>query len=166
MNSVKIGVQIKKVRNMHGSENFKANIPMSIIFEKTFSGKRLEEALENFERTYSSLIEYLKEMVMLIKKRSSKNKVILYWNFGDAIVNFEKKNNEGPLVLEKATKHFVRDVGVSDKMIIRCKRFRLLYPDITKIDKKKSFDSYVRTFERGYISKNRLGRRKYKNANI
>jgi len=45
---------------------------------------------------------------------------------------------------------------LSDKMIMRCKRFRVLYPDITKIDPNRSFDSYVATFEGGYIPINNL----------
>jgi hypothetical protein len=46
-----------------------------------------------------------------------------------------------------------RDVGVSDKVITRCIRFRALYPDVAKIDPTRSFDSYVAAFEGGYISK-------------
>lgn len=86
-------------------------------------------------------------------------KVLLYWNLGDKIYNFVKSNGEGTLFLESVTKHLVRDVGVSDKMIMRCKRFRTFYPDISKIDKKRSFDSYLATFEGGYISRKRKKQR-------
>ncbi len=61
--------------------------------------------------------------------------------------------------MEGLTKSLVRDVGVSDKMIMRCKRFRLLYPDRKAIDNDRSFDSYVTTFEGGYLSKRRQEKR-------
>jgi len=86
-------------------------------------------------------------------------RVLLYWNFGDKIYNFVKSNGEGTLFLESVTKHLVRDVRVSDKMIMRCKRFRTFYRDISKIGKKRSFDSYVATFEGGYISRKRKKQR-------
>jgi hypothetical protein len=56
----------------------------------------------------------------------------------------------------------MRDVGVSDKIIMRCKRFRILYPDIKMVDPDRSFDSYVASFEKGYISKKKQSKRKEK----
>lgn len=155
MNDIKVAVQIKRVKNPDGSENLKATVPMRIMFEKTFSGKWLEEELEKFEKRYFSLVESLKGILKLIRSKTQKDKVLLYWNFGDKIYNFVKSNGKGTLLLESVTKHLVRDVGVSDKTIMRCKRFRAFYPDISKVDKKRSFDSYVRTFEGGYISRKR-----------
>jgi len=164
MNDVKIGVQVKKVKNPDKSESLKATVPMRIMFEKTFNGKRLEEELDKFEKRYFSLVDSLKGILKLIRSKTQKNKVLLYWKFGDKIYNFVKANNEGHLVLESITKHLVRDVGVSDKMIMRCRRFRNLYPDVSLIDKERSFDSYVRTFEGGYISQKRRERKEDKNA--
>ena len=164
MNNVKIAVQIKKVKNSDGSENLKVTVPMNVIFEKTFDGKWLEEELGRFEKKYFSLVESLRNILKLIRSKEKKNKVLLYWNFGDKIYNFVKDNGEETLFLESVTKHLVRDIGVSDKMIMRCKRFRTFYPNISKIDKKRSFDSYVATFEGGYISRKR-GKQRGKNKN-
>ena len=159
MNNVKIAVQIKKVKNSNGSENLKVTVPMNVIFEKNFDGKWLEEELGRFEKKYFSLVESLRNILKLIRSKEKKNKVLLYWNFGDEICNFVKNNGEETLFLESVTKHLVRDVGVSDKMIMRCKRFRALYPNISKIDKKRSFDSYLATFEGSYISRKRKKQR-------
>jgi len=70
-------------------------------------------------------------------------------------VRFIEQDKNNPLFVESLTKSLVRDVEVSDKIIMRCKRFRLLYSDVTKIDSNRSFDSYVATFEGGYIPKSR-----------
>lgn len=155
MSNVRVAVQIKKVKNPDGSENLKATVPMKVIFEKTFDGKWLEEELRRFEKRYFSLIESLRNILKLIRSKEKKNKVLLYWDFGDKIYNFVKNSGEETLFLESVAKHLARDVGVSDNMIMRCRRFRALYPHISRIDKKRSFDSYVATFEGGYISRKR-----------
>lgn len=160
MNNVKVAVQIKKGKNLNGSENLRATVPMRIMFKKNFNGKWLEKELGKFEKRYFSLVKSLRDILRLIRSGPRKDKVLLYWNFGDEIYNFVKSNGEETLLLENVTKHLVRDVGVSDKMITRCRRFRTFYPDISKIDKKRSFDSYVATFEGGYISKKRRRERR------
>jgi hypothetical protein len=129
------------------------------MFEKDFDGKWLDEELEKFEERYFFLVESIKVILKSIRTKKDKNRVLLYWNFGDKIYNFIKNNGEKSLLLESITKHLVRDVGVSDKMIMRCRRFRALYHHISKVDKERSFDSYVRTFEGGYISKKRRNKR-------
>jgi len=151
-----IPVQIKKVKDPRGNETLKATIPMSVIFEKDFDAKLLEEELPRFELRYFNLVNDLKEILKSLRSMKQKNgRVLLYWKFGDKIVEFSEQNKNEHLVLENVTKSLVRDVGVSDKILTRCKRFRLLYPDSKMIDPTRSFDSYVSTFERGYIPKSR-----------
>jgi hypothetical protein len=156
-----IPVQIKKVRDARGEERLKATVPMNLIFQKDFDARWLEEELAKFELSYLNLVNDLKEMLNSLRSMKQKDgRVLLYWKFGDKIVEFLERNKNGPLVLENATKSLMRDVGVSDKIITRCKRFRLLYPDRKMIDPTKSFDSYVATFEKGYIPKSRQRKRK------
>jgi len=151
-----IPVQIKKVRDPRGKETLKATVPMNVIFEKDFNAKWLEEELARFELSYFNLVNDLKEILKSLRSMKQKNgRVLLYWKFGDKIIEFLEQNKNGPLVLEKFTKSLTRDIGVSDKIIMRCKRFRLLYPDSKMIDPTRSFASYVATFEKGYISKSR-----------
>ncbi|MEO0114025.1 MAG: hypothetical protein ABIK93_00940 [candidate division WOR-3 bacterium] len=156
MNNLKVAIKIQKVKKPDGTETLKATVPMGIMFEKTFNGKLLEEELGKFEKKYFSLVESLKDILKSIRSKTQKNKVLLYWNFGDKIYNFERATDKETFFLENVTKHLVRDVGVSDKMIRRCRRFRTLYPNAVDIDKERSFDSYVRTFEGGYISQKRI----------
>jgi hypothetical protein len=159
-----IPVQIKKVKDPRGEETLKATVPMNVIFKKDFDAKWLEEELARFELRYFNLVNDLKEILKSLRSMKQKNgRVLWYWKFGDKIIEFLEQNNKGPLVLENTTKSLIRDVGVSDKIIIRCKRFRLIYPDSKMIDPTRSFDSYVATFEIGYISKNRQRKREIRN---
>ena len=156
-----IPVQIKKVRDPKGKETLKATVPMNLLFEKDFDAKWLEEKLGRFELSYFTLVNDLKEILKLLRSMKQKNgRVLLYWKFGDKIIKFLEHHKKDPLVLENVTKSLMRDVGVSDKIILRCKRFRLLYPDIKMIDPTRSFDSYVASFEKGYIPKNRQSKKK------
>jgi hypothetical protein len=151
-----IPVQIKKVKDPEGKETLKATVPMNLIFEKDFDAKWLEEELAKFELNYFNLVKDLRSILNSLRLMKEKDgRVILYWKFGDKIVEFLEQNKKSPLFLTNLTKSLRRDVGISDKMILRCKRFRLLYPDIKMVDPKKSFVSYIASFEKGYISKNR-----------
>lgn len=151
-----IPVQIKKVRDPNGRETLKATVPMSLMFEKGFDAKWLEEELAKFELRYFSLIHHLKVILQSLHSMKQRNgRVILYWKFGNKIVEFIEQNKNNPLFLGCLTKSLARDVGVSEKIIQRCKRFRLLYPDSKMIDPNRSFDSYVASFEGGYKNRQR-----------
>ncbi len=161
--NIAISVQMRKVKEPNGTETLKATVPMNIMFEKEFDAEWFEEELTKFENEYLMLVEDLKNLWQLIKSEKQRKRkiwVLFYWKIGDRIIEFSERNKNNPLFLESLTKYLVRDVGVSDKTVMRCKRFRLLYPDVTKIDQDKSFDSYVASFEGGYISRKRLERKK------
>lgn len=154
--NVVIPVRMKKVKDPSGREVLKSTVPMNLMFENDFDAKWLEEELIRFEKRYFALVKDLKDLLQVLRSKKQKNKrVLLYWKFGDRIVRFIEQDKNNPLFVESLTKSLVRDVEVSDKIIMRCKRFRLLYSDVTKIDSNRSFDSYVATFEGGYIPKSR-----------
>jgi len=154
--NIMIPVQIRRVKDPDGRERLKATVPMNLVFEKDFDAIWLEEELKKLEKRYFNLVDRLKHLLELLRsKRQKKQRVLLYWEFGDEIIRFVEQNKDSPLFLEGLTRSLVRDIEFSDKMIQRCKRFRLLYPDASKIDRSKSFNSYVATFEGGYISKTR-----------
>ncbi len=151
-----IPVQMKMVKDPKGRETLKATVPMNLVFQKDFDAKWLEEELIKFERRYFYLTTCLKSLLESLHSKVKKDRrILLYWEFGNKIVNFIEENKYTPLFIETLTKSLIRDVGVSDKIIARCKHFRLLYPDVTRIDPNRSFDSYVATFEGGYIPKSR-----------
>jgi len=162
---VMIPVQMKKVRDPQGREALKATVPMNIVFKKGFDAKWLEEELIKFERRYFYFTTCLKSLLESLHSKMKKDsrKILLYWEFGNKIVNFIEENKNTPLFIETLTKSLIRDVGVSDKIIARCKRFRLLYSDVTKIDPNRSFNSYIATFESGYISDKRRSRKEKDN---
>jgi len=164
MNNTKIAVQIKLVKDPNGNESLKATAPMSLVFGKDFDAKWLNEQLKRFEDKYLRLVNSLRGISKLIKSRERKGKVLLYWMFGDEIYEFTKGNKDGALFLDNPTTHLTRDTGVSEKMIKRCKKFRSRYPDISEINLGKSFNSYVETFEGGYISAKRRREREAKDA--
>jgi hypothetical protein len=147
-----IPIQIKRVRDPNGKEALKATMPINIIFKKVFDAKWLEEELIKFENKYLYLITCLKALFESLHSEPMKERrVLLYWEVGNKIVNFLEENKGTPLFIENLTKSLVRDVGISAKIIKRCKRFRILYPDVTRVDSSRSFNSYVATFEVGYI---------------
>ena len=155
-NNIMIPVQIKKVRDPDGKETLKATVPMNLMFEKDFDAKWLEEELSKFELNYLTLVNHLKDILKSLRATDQKEgRVLSYWRFGDKIIEFLEQNKNNPLFLENVTKSLMRDSGVSDRIVQRCRRLRLLYPDSTMIDSTRSFDSYVSTFEGGYISKSR-----------
>jgi hypothetical protein len=160
MNNVKIAVQVKEVKDADGKEVLKATVPMTLMFGRDFDAKWLNEELKKFEDKYLRLVDSLKSILNLIKARERKGKVLLYWMFGDEIYEFTEHSRDDALFLENPTAHLKRDTGISEKMITRCKKFRLRYPDINEMDLSRSFNSYVETFEGGYIS----ARRKQKEA--
>jgi replication-associated recombination protein RarA len=152
MTRIKIGAQIKRIKEDNGTEALKATVPMNLIFERDFDAKQLNKELRELEAKYIKLVDILKIISKLIKVRQLKGKVILYWMFGDEIYKFTKEKKNSNLFLESPAAHLVRDTGVSEKMLSRCKKFRLNYPSVDRIELHRSFDSYVKTFEQGYIS--------------
>lgn len=160
MKNIRIAVQVKKTSNSQGEEILKASVPMRLMFEKDFDAEWLKNQLKKFEEEYVKLVGNLKNLSKQIKSAQGKGKVLLYWKFGDEAFKFTEQNEKGVLFLENITRYLVRDVGVSDKMLTRCRKFRLRYPDISKVDPNRSFDSYISTFEGGYISAKRRQERK------
>ncbi len=160
MRNIRIGIQIKKSKNSEGKEILKASVPMRLVFEKDFDAEWLKVELKKFEGKYSNLIANLKNISKQIKSTRGKGKVLLYWKLGDETFKLIEQNGKEALFLENIMRHLVRDAGVSDKMLTRCRKFRLLYPDILKVDPNRSFDSYVSTFEGGYLSAKRRQERK------
>lgn len=134
MNSVKIAINIKKIKDSEGKEALKATIPAKAIFEKDFEPKKINEELKEFEGKYLRLVDSLKSIIKLIKSRERKGKVLLYWMFGDEIQEFIEENKDGAFLVENLTAHLVRDTSISEKMINRCRKFRAYYPDISKIE--------------------------------
>jgi len=164
MNNVKIAVQIKLVKDPNGNESLKATVPMSLVFGKDFDAKWLNEGLKRFEDKYLKLVDNLGSILKLIKSGERKGKVLLYWMFGDEIYEFMEGNKDGTLFLDNPITHLTRDTGVSEKMINRCKKLRSRYPDVSEINLGRAFNSYVETFERGYISAKRRRGREAKDA--
>ncbi|MEM7821861.1 MAG: hypothetical protein QXX38_03595 [Candidatus Aenigmatarchaeota archaeon] len=163
---VRIPVEMKLVRDPKGKEKLKATVPMNVILDKSFDAKWLEEELLKFERKYLYLITCLRTILYAIRSQKQKEgRVLLYWEVGDKIVSFiENNKNNSTLFTENLTKSLIRDVGISEKIILRCKRFRINYPNVTQIDPARSFVSYVATFEKGYLSrKNKKGYKDEKN---
>ena len=155
MNNAKIAIQIKLVKDPNGNESLKATAPMSLVFGKDFDAKLLNEELIRFEDKYLKLVDNLGSISKLIKSGERKGKVLLYWMYGDGIYEFVEGNKDGTLFLDNPTTHLARDTGVSERIINRCKKFRSRYPDVSDINLGRSFNSYVETFEGGYISAKR-----------
>lgn len=159
MNPLKIGIEIKRIRDSKGKEILKAAVPMGIVFEKEFDASFVETETEKFEQRYTSLVEKLKFLLQRIKDKSIRNRVLIYWEFGHLIDRFIDANNDGIFMLGTMVKHLTRDTGASDKLITRTRRFYRMYPSKDRIDPNRSFDSYVATFEGGYISKHKKSER-------
>lgn len=151
----KIGVRIKKTITRDGEEKFTATVPMKILFDKSFDTDTLQRKLKLLEREYSNLIYSLRRVVKQIKSKGVANKVLLYWEVGDKIYSYEKINDRRGLVIEGLVKHLARDLGISKNLVRRCRRWRSLYPEMSMIDPRRSWTSYLKDFEKGYASRRR-----------
>lgn len=160
MRQLKIGFKIQKIDSPEGKGTFTATIPLASIFEKEMVTHDIKASLKALERDYTSLVDDLLDIVSTLRSPNAlEPRVLLYWQFGDRIEQYEKKYEDSIFFLDGMTKHLVRDVGVSEKILNRCRRFRKLYPDKDKIDPRISFDRYVSSFEGGYISSKRKRKR-------
>lgn len=156
LKNVIVPVRMKRVKDPSGTETLKATVPMNLMLEKDFDAKWLEEELIKFERRYFYLLTCLRSLLESFHSTKYKHsRLLLYWEFGNKIVEFIEQNKNGVLFLESYIKSLTRDLEISEKLIGRCKRFRLLYPDVTQINPNSSFTSYVAAFEGGYISRKR-----------
>lgn len=155
MTGSKIAVEIKKVRDPQGDELLIATVPIRTIFEKNFDGKWLNDELKKFEADYFRLVNHLSGIVKAIRSKEQRNRVLLYWEFGNELHKYTEDKKSEVLFLNNMIKHLSRDLGVSEKFISRCKKFRVLYPDVSRICLDRSFNSYVVAFEGGYISTKR-----------
>ncbi len=160
MTQLKIGFKVQKIDSPEGKETFTATVPLASIFEKEMVAHDMKTSLKALEHDYTALVADLLDIASALRSRSaSEPRVLLYWQFGDRIQQYENKYENSLFFLDGMTKYLVRDVGVSDKMISRCRRFRRLYPDRDRIDPNLSFDRYVSSFEGGYISAKRKRKR-------
>ncbi|MEM4328249.1 MAG: hypothetical protein QXI50_01160 [Candidatus Caldarchaeum sp.] len=144
---------MKKIRKPNGEEAFTSSVPMNVVFDKSFDADTLQRELKLLEREYADLIDSLKKIIQQINSKSTSNKVLLYWKLGDKIYSYERVNVKRDLTLESVTEHLARDLGVSKNVIRRCRRFRILYPEISMIDPHRSWTSYLKTFEKGYMQR-------------
>jgi hypothetical protein len=156
--NISVAVKIERTHDSKGKIVLKAVYPMQIIFDKDYNHDEFNEKIKNYENDYITLInELLKYLKQIHSKKNIPNKVILYWKIGDRIINFINKYKDGVIVPDSLTKTLSRDLNISDDIIQRCKKFRTLYPDISKINKKRSFSSYVAEFAKGYLSRKKKG---------
>ncbi len=154
-----IAVKIKRISDSKAKQKYVATYPMKAIFKQNYNQEEFSDLLKQYESDYEKLVS---DITLYFKKIHSKSKrvgkVVLYWSIGDKIVNFLDKYKDSVIFPDSLTKTLSRDAGVSDKIILRCRRFRLLYKDVSKIDKRRSFNSYVGEFEKGYLSRQRKGK--------
>ena len=91
--NIRIPVQIRKVKDPDGRETLRASVPMNLMFEKNFSADWFEEELTRFERRYFYLVTCLKSLSEFIRSKKKENRrVLLYWEFGNKIVEFAEQN--------------------------------------------------------------------------
>jgi len=149
--TAKIPVEIKPVKDPEGKIKIKATIPVSIVLERNFNSKLLVEELAKIEERYINLTTCIKEILTKLKlQKQKRGRVMLYWELGNKIVNFTEDNEIKNLYVYNLINSLMRDTGISNKTISRCKRFRLKFPDPSEIEPERSFDSYIAIFEKGY----------------
>src|SRR4030042_5375219 len=100
MKDIRVAVQVKKTKNSEGKEALKATVPMRLIFEEGFDAKWLDEEIKKFEGKYLRLIDRLTDLLHWLRVRTQKDRVLLYWRFGDEILRFMNENKNGILFLD------------------------------------------------------------------
>jgi len=145
-----ISVRIKRIEQPNGKEIFRASVPARILFDKSFDGNTLQDELKKIEVEYFRLITSLKPIIDKIRVKKIPEKVLLYWDLGDKVYRYEKLNKRRKFTLESPTKHLVRDLGISENLVRRCRLFRTIYPSRSMIDPRRPWTSYLKTLEKGY----------------
>lgn len=139
--AVRIAVNMQPVADGANPPQFKAALPMGVLFEKSLDAAELERERMLLQEKYRVLVETLRAMRPLLKEAN----VHRNWAFGDAIVTFEQETSDALLFVDKLTGDLARDLNYSKSMIDLCRRFRLKFTDSTTIDPKISFAAYHRS---------------------
>lgn len=138
---IRIAVNMQPATDGANPPQFKAALPMGVLFEKSLDAAELERERTVLEEKYSALVETLRSMRPQLKEAN----VDRNWAFGDAIVTFEQETSDALLFVDKLTDNLARDLNYSKSMIDLCRRFRLKVPDSKLIDPKVSFAAYHRS---------------------
>ena len=113
---------------------------MGVLFEKSLDGVNLENARIELEERYGALVASLRANRLAMKRGN----VIAYWEFGDALQQFEQSQKVSILLVDGLVAHLVRDVPFSETMILLCRRFREKIREVARVDPHQSFTNYHR----------------------
>jgi hypothetical protein len=141
--SVRVAVKMQPAADADpaGRAQFKATLPMGVLFEKSLDRAQLEQERAALEENYRALVATLTQIRSTLKVGNT----LRYWFFGDAIIQFEQQHAHGAMFVDKLSDHLARDVHFSRTMIDLCRRFRLKFPDPARIDPRISFRAYHRS---------------------
>lgn len=138
---VRIAVQIVPVSPADGQPQFRASLPMGVLFEKELDQTALERARALLEQEYGALVATLRAMRPALRGGT----VLPYWRFGDVIIQFEERARGAFLFVDKLSDHLARDIEYSKTMIDLCRRLRIKFPDASQLDPMVSFRAYHRS---------------------
>lgn len=140
MSNIRIAVNMQPQRDGNGNEQFRAALPMGVLFEKTLDRAEMDRAAAELEQEYAALVGQLRAHRAAMGRKD----VLAYWRFGDALVAFENLHKTTILFVDRLVDHLVRDVDFSETMILLCRRFREAISDAQQVDPQQSFTNYHR----------------------
>ncbi len=146
--NIRIAIQVKKTVDLDGKEVWKASAPLNLVFQEDFDAGWLQNELQQFEEKYTELLTVLREILRQIQSTPKNSNAMLYWKLGDEIYRMTEQSDNGVLFLANVNKHLTRDLGISERTLYRCRKFRILYPDNSIIEPVRSFNSYVSSYEK------------------
>lgn len=140
MSKIRIAVRMQPVNDPADTVQFKAAVPMGVLFEKSLDPVQVENERSVLEEKYRILVETLRAMRPALRERN----VLKNWMFGDVIFKFEQETGDTLMFIENLSADLARDVNYSKTMIDLCRRLRKHFADSTQLDLALSFDEYHR----------------------
>jgi hypothetical protein len=138
--AVRVAVQMQPLRDESGSEQFKAALPMGVLFEKSLDREQMKRERAALEENYRALVTTLRRL----RTGLGSGDLFAYWNIGDAIAQFHAERAGQILFVENLNRHLQRDVPLSAGRLWVCEMFRRKFPDRSQIDPRQSITNYQR----------------------
>jgi hypothetical protein len=137
--TVKIPVEIQKIRDPDGTSHFKAIISFQDAIKNTSKSQNLIQ----IQKRYASLVDVCQKS--LEKIRSSKQLMAdsqLQWKLANEIYSFIKMIEKDGYIFANVSEALPRDIGISRSQLNYLTKFRTYYPSIDQIFREINWSKY------------------------
>lgn len=118
-----------------------------LLKEVKESDADLSQKVEHLERLYRNTIIFCRGGLGKIKKVSSGERILLYWDVANRIWQYLEVSESNGFFLNNYYKHFIRDLNVSRETVKRLLRLRKSVKAKSNLDTTKSWVYYTLEFQ-------------------